>query len=182
VTTSAATSTKHQLSGPTPAVGRGSVTTMRMNMPDNVSGMCPQSTLAPSTSGANWRRGLRISAFLATCGLTTIVAAEATALRSQPCRSAGDLRLPSPDGRRELILYTRVCGERATGEVEIALKGIPVPDRPGNVDVPGHPLRTSARWISNDSVIIAIPRASALPKALQVNGVTITFSRLTDDR
>ena len=157
---------------------------MRMNMPDNVSGMCPQNTLAPSTSGANWRRGLRISvaAFLGTCGLTTIVAAEATAWRSQSCRSAGDLRLPSPDGRRELILYTRVCGERAPGEVEIAPKGMPVPDRPGNVDVPGHPLRTSARWISNDSVAIAIPRASALPKALQVNGVTITFSRLTDDR
>ena len=182
MTTSAATSTKHQLSGPTPAVGRGSVTTMRMNMPDNVSGMCPQSTLAPSTSGANWRRGLRISAFLATCGLTTIVAAEATALRSQACRSAGDLRLPSPDGRRELILYTRVCGERATGEVEIAPKGMPVPDRPGNVDVPGHPIRTSARWMSNDSLSIAIPRGGALPRALQVNGVTITFSRLTDDR
>ena len=157
---------------------------MRMNMPDNVSGMCPQNTLAPSTSGANWRRGLRISGavLLAACALTTIVAAEATPLRSQPCRSAGDLRLASPDGRRELILYTRVCGERATGEVEIAPKGMPVPDRPGNVDVPGHPLRTSARWISNDSVAIAIPRASALPKALQVNGVTITFSRLTDDR
>jgi hypothetical protein len=155
-----------------------------MNLADNVSGMCPQNTLAPPTLGANWRRGLRISgaAFLAAYGLTTMVAAEAMALRSQQCRSAGDLRLPSPDGRRELILYTRVCGERATGEVEIAPKGMPVPDRPGNVDVPGHPIRTSARWMSNDSVSIAIPRAGALPRALQVNGVTITFSRLPDDQ
>ena len=100
---------------------------------------------------------------------------------SQPCRSVGDLRLPSPDGRRELILYSRVCGERASGEVEITAKGGPVPDRPGNVDVPGHPLRTSARWTSNDAVVVEIPGTSAPPKPLKVDGVTVTFSRLKED-
>jgi hypothetical protein len=80
-----------------------------------------------------------------------------------------------------LILYSRVCGEQATGEVEIAAKGAPVPDRPGNVDVPGHPIRTSARWTSNDAVAVEIPGTGAAPKPLKVDGVTVTFSRLKED-
>jgi hypothetical protein len=105
-----------------------------------------------------------------------------TALRLQSCRSIGDTRLPSPDGRRELVLFARVCGEHATGEVELARKGTPLPDRPGNVDVPGRPIRVSARWASNDAVFLGIPGTDPLPKPLHVDGVTVTFVRLMDDR
>jgi len=104
-----------------------------------------------------------------------------TPSHAQPCKSAGNLRLPSPDGRRELILYARVCGENMAGEVEIAPKGAPVPDRPGNVDVPGHPIRTAARWMSNDAVVVEFPTTGALPKPLTVDGVTVTFGRLKED-
>jgi hypothetical protein len=120
------------------------------------------------------------NSFAVACGLA-LVATLVAPLRSETCKSAGNTRLPSPDGKRELILYVRVCGERATGEVEIASKGASVPDRAGNVDVPGHPIRVSARWASNEAVFLGIAGTGSLPRALRVDGVTITFVRSPDD-
>lgn len=97
---------------------------------------------------------------------------------STNCRSVGDLRLPSPDGRREMLLYVRICGDRTTGEVEIVRTGALVPDRPGNIDVPGHPVEVSGRWTSDATLILAVPGTIALPKPERVDGVTVTFVRL----
>src|SRR5215471_8017884 len=110
------------------------------------------------------------------CGL--LVTAPPIQSASTNCRSAGDLRLPSPDGRREMLLYVRICGDRATGEVEIVQKGAPVPDRPGNIDVPGHPIEVSGRWTSDAALILAVPGTNALPKPQRIDGVTVTFVRL----
>jgi len=141
------------------------------------------SSYTASTPGACRTRGrwISVSTFIATCTLF-IAATTAAPAHSQTCRSVGQTRLPSPDGTRELLLYARVCGERATGEIEIAPKGAPVPDRPGNIDVPGRPIQVSAGWRSNDAVFIGIPRTGPLPKPLRVDGVAITFVRLPDDR
>jgi hypothetical protein len=111
----------------------------------------------------------------------TVMLAQAIPVDADPCRSVGGkTRLPSPDGARELLLYFRVCGDETSGEVEISSKGAPVPDRPGNVDVPGHPLRVSSRWTSNDAVVIAIPGKGSPPRPLRVDGVTITFAWIAE--
>jgi len=115
------------------------------------------------------------------CALA-FAAAFAMRAGAESCKSVGNTRLPSPDGRHEVLLFVRVCGEQASGEVEIVAKGGPVPDRAGNVDVPGHPIRVSARWDSNDVVLLEIPGTGPLPKPVRVEGVTITFFRLSDPR
>jgi hypothetical protein len=68
---------------------------------------------------------------------------------STTCRSVSDLRLPSPDRRREMLLYVRICGEETSGEVAIVRTGAVVPDGSGNIDVPGRPIRVSGRWTSD---------------------------------
>lgn len=100
-----------------------------------------------------------------------------TLASSQPCVNHEQTRLPSPDGTRELVSFIRLCGTAYTGEKAIVTKGAPLPDGPGNVTLPGHPVRTVARWATTDTVIIASPAAGPSPREFRVNGVTVRYVR-----
>ena len=103
--------------------------------------------------------------------------AVATSVGGQPCVNREESRLPSPDGARELVLFIRLCGPAYTGEVAIVAKGAALPGGPGNVPLPDHPERVGARWVTQDSIVIASPTAAASPQEFRVGGVKVRYVR-----
>lgn len=96
---------------------------------------------------------------------------------SQSCPNHEQIRLPSPDGSRELVLFLRLCGSAYAHEVAIVAKGAALPDGPGNVPLPDHPTKVVARWVTAESVILASPTAGQSPQEFRVAGVTVRYVR-----
>jgi hypothetical protein len=113
--------------------------------------------------------------------LVTVASRNARSERPAPrvgpdsCANLGNTRLVSPDSTHELVLFVRRCPERTTGEIAIVARGAGLPAAPGNVPVPGHSMRVAARWLSKDSVIVAVPRPLPLRAPARVGGVIVRY-------
>jgi hypothetical protein len=120
-------------------------------------------------TGRRWP-GLAVTAVL---GLLAV----ATSVGGQSCANREEVRLPSPDGAWELVLFIRLCGTAYTGEVAIVAKGAALPGGPGNVPLPDHPENAGARWLAADSVVITSPTASPSTQEFRVDGVKVRYVR-----
>jgi hypothetical protein len=85
-------------------------------------------------------------------------------------------RLPSPDGMREAVVFTRNCGATTdySTQVSILPAGGVLPDRPGNTYVTAHPTRVEVTW--EGSHVAVIRRAvTGTTEQAEVGGIQVRF-------
>ncbi len=131
----------------------------------------------PPTSRQSSRMSARRLSLISTLSGVLLLASPFGCGAGQPCVNTETARLPSPDGSRDLVLFVRRCETGYSGEVAIVPKSKPVPDGPGNVVLPGHPMNVTARWSTVDTVILASPDANPSPQQTRVDGITVLYVR-----
>ena len=100
---------------------------------------------------------------------------------SPACDNRLHARVPSPDGARDALLYTRACGATTSESVQlsvVARGGAPVGI--GNVLVADGiaPAAVSIRWLAGDVLAIDLPAAARTFHAADAaGGVRIVYRR-----
>jgi hypothetical protein len=85
-------------------------------------------------------------------------------------------RVPSPDGSREVVVFTRNCGATTDFSTQISIlpAGGVLPSRSGNTYIASHQTRVEVTW--EGSRVAAIRRAAAgLTEEPEVAGVRVRF-------
>ena len=98
------------------------------------------------------------------------------------CENVEVRRLPSPDGRLDLVVFERNCGATTdfSSQVSLVPHGASVDDRPGNVYIYGHRVPLALTWHSAAAIAVHYPPGfRGLTEARSVRGVSVEFAEDT---
>ena len=75
------------------------------------------------------------------------------------CANTEKQRLPSPDGRREVVIFERDCGATTDYSTQVAVlaRGAALPNRPANAFIYGHRMPLRVRWDGPQALTVAYP-------------------------
>lgn len=94
------------------------------------------------------------------------------------CETDVRLRVASPDGRREAVVFGRECGATTGFNTQVAIVPVgEVPDGAGNVLVLDDIVQLHVRWTSDRALSVSGVGGRVYGQGNRVDGVSVSYAR-----